>query len=115
MHSFRLSHKSRLGNEGIAGLMENIGESDEVDGGGTGMKNSGMTKLAGAIIGLIIGILVGAFLGLVIGGTFLGGFDIYENTGMEGYELAAYVGAGTGLVAGAILGVKMAAKRAGRK
>ncbi|MFK8793937.1 hypothetical protein [Planococcus plakortidis] len=78
------------------------------------MKMKGMSKFAGGMIGLITGGVAGAFLGLVIGGTFLGGFDIHEKTGMEGYELAAYVGAGIGLIAGAGIGVWMAGKRATR-
>lgn len=56
--------------------------------------------------GLIIGSIVGAYIGLVLGGTFLGGFDIYESTGFEGYELAAYIGA----IMGAILGVRFGFK-----
>ena len=72
------------------------------------MKKRGMSKLAAGLIGLIVGVLVGGFLGLVIGGTFLGGFDIYERLGFEGYELAAYVGAVIGGMAGMVFGVRRA-------
>ena len=74
------------------------------------MKNRGMSKVAAGLIGLIAGVLVGGFLGLVIGDTFLGGFDIYENTGMEGYELTAYVGAVVGGIAGLVIGIRRAGK-----
>ncbi|ANU17865.1 hypothetical protein BBI11_12850 [Planococcus maritimus] len=74
------------------------------------MKNRGMWKLAAGVIGLIAGVFAGGFLGLVIGGTFLGGFDIYEQTGMEGYELTAYIGAVVGGVAGLVFGVRRAGK-----
>lgn len=70
------------------------------------MKHRGASKLAGALIGLFSGVLIGAFLGLVIGGTFLGGLDIYERLGLEGYELAAYVGAVIGGGAGLVFGVR---------
>ncbi len=50
----------------------------------------------------------GGYLGLVVGGTFLGGFDIYERTGLEGYEIAAYVGAIIGAVVMIIVGVTIA-------
>ena len=72
------------------------------------MKKRGMPKFAAGLIGLIVGVLVGGFLGLVIGGTFLGGFDIYERLGFEGYELAAYVGAVIGGMAGMVFGVRRA-------
>ncbi|MDE0584671.1 hypothetical protein ON064_16720 [Planococcus sp. A6] len=68
------------------------------------MKHRGRSKLAGGMIGLIAGVFASAFLGLVIGGTFLGGLDIYENTGLEGYELAAYVGAVIGGGVGIVFG-----------
>lgn len=67
-----------------------------------------MSKLAAGLIGLIAGVLAGAFLGLVIGGTFLGGLDIHERLGLEGYELAAYVGAVMGGAAGLVFGVRRA-------
>lgn len=63
------------------------------------------------MLGLVVGAVAGGFLGLVVGGTFLGGFDIYEATGMEGYELAAYVGALVGGIALVIVGVRIAAMR----
>lgn len=67
-----------------------------------------MSKLAAGLIGLIAGVLAGAFLGLIIGGTFLGGLDIHERLGLEGYELAAYVGAMMGGGAGLVFGVRRA-------
>jgi hypothetical protein len=62
----------------------------------------------GGFLGLIVGAIGGGFLGLVVGGTFLGAFDIYKHTGLEGYELAAYVGAIVGAVVMAIMGIKIA-------
>lgn len=56
------------------------------------MKKSFIYKMLFLLAGLIIGILVGGYVGLVLGGTLLGSFDIYENFGIEGYELATYAG-----------------------
>ncbi len=42
--------------------------------------------IIGGFLGFVVGILGGGFLGLVVGGTFLGGFDIYENIGLEGLK-----------------------------
>ena len=75
------------------------------------MNKKQMLVVIGGVIGLIVGLIVGGFLGLVVGGTFLGGFKIYETTGMEGYELAAYVGAVIGAIAGAVFGVKFLRSR----
>lgn len=71
--------------------------------------------IIGGLIGFVVGILGGGFLGLVVGGTFLGGFDIYENIGLEGYELAAYVGAIIGAIVFSIMGVKRAWKIADKR
>ncbi len=71
--------------------------------------------IIGGFIGFVVGILGGGFLGLVVGGTFLGGFDIYENIGMEGYEVAAYIGAAIGAIVFSILGVKWARKIADKR
>ena len=79
------------------------------------MKGRLLPGIAGAVIGFAAGVIGGGFLGLVIGGTFLGGFDIDVYTGLQGYELAAYVGAIIGAIAGAILGVKFAWRIAGGK
>ena len=77
------------------------------------MNKKRMPVVIGGVIGLIAGLIVGGFLGLVVGGTFLGGFDIYEANGIEGYELAAYVGAVIGGIAGAVFGVKFVRDRRG--
>lgn len=71
--------------------------------------------ITGGFTGFVIGLIGGAFLGLVVGGTFLGGFNIRESTGLEGYELAAYVGAVIGAIVLAAVGVKFALKAADRK
>ncbi|HSP21287.1 MAG TPA: hypothetical protein VLQ20_03055 [Planococcus sp. (in: firmicutes)] len=72
------------------------------------MNRKRVPGIIGGFIGFVVGGIGGAFLGLVVGGTFLGGLDIHENTGLEGYELAAYVGAIIGAVVFAIVGVKLA-------
>lgn len=69
------------------------------------MKNKYFLGITGGLIGFIIGVIVGGYLGLIIGGTFLGGFDIYESIGIEGYEIATYVGALIGALVLTILGV----------
>ncbi len=67
-----------------------------------------LAKIIGGFIGFIVGVFGGGYIGLIVGGTFLGGFDIYKNTGIEGYELTAYVGAIIGATLLTILGVKIA-------
>ena len=62
------------------------------------------------ILGLSIGFLTGSFIGLILGGTFLGGFDIYAATGLEGYELSAYIGAIIGAIVLSILGYRFGLK-----
>ncbi|NLC54350.1 MAG: hypothetical protein GX769_00515 [Erysipelothrix sp.] len=57
------------------------------------MKN----KVFSTIAGLILGILIGGYLGLVLGGTLLGSFNIYDKFGIEGYEIATYVGSLIGI------------------
>ncbi|WP_416144633.1 hypothetical protein [Planococcus koreensis] len=74
-----------------------------------------LPRVIGAFIGFVAGSIGGAFLGLVVGGTFLGGLDIYESTGFEGYELAAYVGALVGAIVMAIAGAKFAQRVADKK
>ena len=70
--------------------------------------------ILGGLLGLLLGVFGGGFLGLVVGGTFLGGFDIYLQTGFEGYELAAYIGAAIGILiatpSGFMLGKKLAVR-----
>lgn len=66
-------------------------------------------KIIGGLIGLAAGAFGGGYLGLILGGTFLGGFDIHELTGFEGYELTTYLG----IVAGGIfMGIKLAMRSA---
>ena len=71
--------------------------------------------IIGGLIGFTVGVISGGFLGLVVGGTFLGGLDIHENTGLEGYELAAYVGAIIGAIILTLVGVKLARGIADKK
>lgn len=74
------------------------------------MKNKLLRGIIGGFIGFLLGVLAGGYLGLIIGGTFLGGFDIYERTGLEGYEIATYVGAVFGALVTTRLGVIFASK-----
>ncbi|MDY0234767.1 MAG: hypothetical protein RBR71_01990 [Gudongella sp.] len=67
-----------------------------------------LSGILGGFLGLIVGAIGGGYLGLVVGGTFLGSFDIYDHIGLEGYELAAYVGAIIGAVVMIIVGIKIA-------
>lgn len=60
------------------------------------MEREMLPGIIGGLLGFVGGTIGGGFLGLVVGGTFLGGLDIYENIGIEGYELATYAGAGLG-------------------
>ncbi len=78
------------------------------------MKRKLLAEILGGFVGFVLGVLMGGYLGLVLGGTFLGGFDIYEITGIEGYEIAMYVGALIGAVIGSIKGVKLAVKITGK-
>jgi hypothetical protein len=70
--------------------------------------------ILGGVLGLAVGIVVGGYLGLIIGGTFLGGFKIYQHTGFEGYKLASYIGAIIGGVVLAVLGVRLGVGKAKR-
>ena len=79
------------------------------------MKNSALYKILGGTVGFLVGIIAGGYLGLVLGGTLLGGFDIYESIGMEGYELTTYIGAVIGAVAFALWGIRIAMKLASQK
>lgn len=74
------------------------------------MKSEALYKIIGGIVGFVVGIIAGGYLGLVLGGTLLGGFDIYESIGMEGYELTTYIGALIGAVAFALWGIRIAMK-----
>lgn len=79
------------------------------------MKKKLAPRIIGGFLGFVIGAIGGGYLGLVVGGTFLGGLDVYEHTGFEGYELAAYVGAIIGALVLTLLGVKFALKSAAKK
>jgi hypothetical protein len=72
------------------------------------MKKKLIPGIIGGVLGFVTGAIGGGFLGLVVGGTFLGGLDIYEATGFEGYELACYVGVVIGGLVALIFGVKLA-------
>ncbi|NLC65784.1 MAG: hypothetical protein GX752_02430 [Clostridium sp.] len=56
---------------------------------------------------LALGILIGGYIGLVLGGTFLGGFDIYEKIGIEGYEISTYIGSLIGVILGVYVIMKL--------
>ena len=62
------------------------------------------------ILGFSLGFLGGSYIGLVLGGTFLGGFDIYAATGLEGYELSVYIGAIIGAIVLSIFGYRFGLK-----
>lgn len=72
------------------------------------MKKKLLSGVIGGGIGFALGIIGGGFLGLVIGGTFLGNLNIDQYTGLEGYELAAYIGAGIGALVLTLVGVGFA-------
>ena len=64
--------------------------------------------LLGGLAGFATGVVGGGFLGLVLGGTYLGSLDLHRSVGMQGYELAAYVGVGIGVLILTPLGIKIA-------
>lgn len=78
------------------------------------MKKNLLPQFIGGLIGFVVGIFGGGYLGLVLGGTFLGGFNIYERTGFEGYELATYVGSIIGATILTIVGINIATKIANK-
>ena len=45
---------------------------------------------------------------------FIGGFNIYERTGFEGYELATYIGSIIGAIIFTIVGINIATKIANK-
>ena len=75
------------------------------------MKKKIFFGIFGGLLGFVTGALIGGYIGLVIGGTFLGSFDIYDQTGIEGYELAAYIGAIIGAITATIIGIKLILKK----
>ena len=64
--------------------------------------------IIGGSVGFLIGAIAGGYLGLIVGGTFLGCLEFPEYTGLQGYELAAYVGAVIGIAVMTPLGIKCA-------
>lgn len=76
------------------------------------MKRKLLSGILGGLLGCAVGVIGGGYFGLILGGTFLGGLEVYQYTGFEGYELAAYAGAIIGAVILTIWGVKLALKRA---
>jgi hypothetical protein len=69
------------------------------------VKKKKLYGIVGALLGFMTGLVGGGFVGFLIGGNFLGGLDIYEHTGFEGYELAAYIGAILGAVVDTFIGI----------
>ncbi len=70
--------------------------------------------ILGGILGLVVGFIGGGFLGLVVGGTFLGGLDLPNYPGLQGYELAAYVWIVIGVLVVTPWGAKLALRLSGR-
>lgn len=68
--------------------------------------------ILGGLIGFLFGLVGGAFLGLLVGGTFLGGLDIHLHTGLQNYELGAYIGAVIGIIVATPFGFKLSQKPA---
>lgn len=79
------------------------------------MKRKLLYGILGGLIGLVLGFVIGGYFGLIIGGTFLGSFDIYKFTGLEGYELTLYIGAIIGGVILSILGIRFALRAVNKK
>ncbi len=79
------------------------------------MINKLLYALMGGFLGSMAGTVVGGFAGLVLGGTYLGWLSIPAFPALQGYELAAYIGAGAGVLVGAPWGVKIALRAAGVK
>lgn len=63
------------------------------------------------VLGFILGALGGAYIGLIIGGSFLGSFDIYKFSGIEGYELTTYMG----MIVGSLISIPFSIKYAIKK
>jgi hypothetical protein len=71
--------------------------------------------MIGGFIGFVAGIIGGGYLGLIVGGTFLGSLKVYEQIGIEGYELTTYVGSIMGALFLTIIGVKIAVRMAEKR
>lgn len=70
-----------------------------------------LPKILIGFLALIVGAIAGGYLGLIIGGTFLGAFDIYEQTGLQGYEVTTYIGLVMGAIAGIIISLGIVKRR----
>ena len=79
------------------------------------VKRNMMKGILGGLAGFVVGGMGGGFLGLVLGGTYLGSLDLLRSTGLQGYELAAYMGIGIGVLILTPLGVKIALGSAARE
>lgn len=79
------------------------------------MKKKVIFGIIGGFLGLLVGLILGGYIGLVIGGTFLGGLDLNEKIGIEGYELSTYIGAIIGAVITTIYGIKLSLKKLNSK
>lgn len=79
------------------------------------MKRKLLAGIIGGLIGFVVGVFGGGYLGLIVGGTFLGGFEIHQQSGFEGYELATYAGAIIGALVVTIFGIKLAIRIAEKK
>ena len=64
--------------------------------------------IVGGLVGFLVGVIAGGYLGMIVGGTFLGCLEFPEYTGLEGYELAAYVGGAIGTILVTPVGIKCA-------
>ncbi len=74
------------------------------------MKKKLLYALAGGFLGLLAGLIIGGFTGLVLGDTYLGWLSVPAFPALQGYELAAYIGAAAGVLVGIPWGVKLALK-----
>ena len=66
----------------------------------------------GLIIGALLGAVIGLYLGAIIGGNFMTSFRF---NGVQGYEATGQIGAGLGIILGAVLGITTALKLTNRR